>query len=106
MAASAFGSRSDKDSAPVQRLVDHASANLSPLVRVLGAENYQVDRDTEIADSLAESHELGAATLQLGLDDEQIQVAVGSTLASGAGAEQDHLGVGSGCRKTAASLSN
>ena len=71
-----------------------------------GGDHDQVNGNAEIAERLAESYELGAATLQLRLDDEQVQVAVGASLASGAGAEQDHLGVGRGCRKTAASLSD
>lgn len=80
----------------MQCLVDHASANLGPLIRVLGAKDYEVDRNAEIAERFAESHELRSAALQLGLDDKQIQIAVGPTLASGPRAEQDHLGVGGG----------
>lgn len=103
-AASAFGSRSGKDSAPVQRLVDHGSANLGPLVRVLGAEDYEVDRNAEIAKGLAESHEFRAAAFQLRLDNEQIQVTVRTALAPGTRAEQDHLGIGSGFVVSAARL--
>src|SRR4051794_38798139 len=88
--ASAFGSRSDEDTASMQRLVDHASANPGPLVCVLGAEDYEVNRDAEIAEGFAKSHELRSAALQLRLDDEQIQVAVGTTLASGARAKKDY----------------
>jgi hypothetical protein len=84
----------------------HASANLSPLVRVLGAEDYEVDPNAEIAESLAESHELRSAALQLRLDDEQIQIALGAAFAAGTRAEQDHLGVGSGCGQATGSLRN
>ncbi len=70
--ASAFGSRSDKDAASLQCLVDHGSANPSPLVRVLGAENYEVDRNTEITEGFAKPHELRSATLHLGLDDKKV----------------------------------
>jgi hypothetical protein len=90
----------------MQRLVDHASANLRPLICVLGTENYEVDRDAEIAESLAESYELRSTALQLRLNDKQIQVAVGTTLATGARAEEDHLGTRRSSRKTTASLRN
>ena len=81
----------------MQCLVDHASTNPGPSVRVLGAENDEIDRDTEIAEGFAESYELRATAFQLRLDDEQIKVAVRTTLASSAGAKQDHLGIRRGC---------
>lgn len=74
------------------------------LVRVLGAEDNEVDRNAEVAECFAESYELRSATLQLGLYNEEIQIAVGTPLASGAGAEQDHLGIGSSGGETAACL--
>src|SRR3954463_15339009 len=104
--ASAFGSRSGKDSAPVQRLVDHASANLSPLVGVLGAEDDEIDRNAEITERFAESYELRSAALHLRLDDQQVQIAVGTCLSTCAGAEQDHLGFGGGCGQPTAGLRN
>src|ERR1700749_3357095 len=88
--ASAFGSRSGKDAASLHRLVDHGSANPSPLICVIGAENHEIDRNAEITESFTESHELCAAAFQVRLDDKQIQIAIGATLAPGAGAEKDH----------------
>src|ERR1700746_2008983 len=104
--ASALGSRSGKDAASLHRLVDHGSANPSPLIRVIRAKNHEIDRNAEIAESFTESHELRAAAFQVGLDDKQIQIAVGTTLAPGARAEKDDRGVWSGRGKTAARLSN
>lgn len=74
----------------MQRLVDHAPGNPSPLVCVLGAENYEINRNSKITQSFTKPHELRSAALQLGLDDEQIQVAIGTTLASGARAKKNY----------------
>jgi hypothetical protein len=104
--ASARGLRSDKDATSLHRLVDHGSANPSPLIRVIGAENHEIDRNAEIAESFTESHELRAAAFHFGLDDKQIQIAIGATLAPGARAKKDHRGIWSSCCKTAARLSN
>src|SRR3954462_8779837 len=76
--ASARGLRSDKDATSLHRLVDHGPANLSPLIHVIGAENYEIDRNTEIAEGFTKSHELRPAALQFRLDDQQIQIAVGA----------------------------
>src|ERR1044072_4674141 len=104
--ASALGSRSGKDAASLHRLVDHGSTNSSPLIRVIGAENHEIDRNAEIAKSFTESHELCAATFQVGLDDKQIQIAIGATLAPCARSEKDHRGIWTRRGKTAGRLSN
>jgi hypothetical protein len=49
---------------------------VAPFIDVRSGHDDQVDRDAEIAESLAESYELRAPTFDLGLDDEQIQVTV------------------------------
>src|SRR3954467_9233753 len=79
--ASAFGSRSGKDAASLHRLVDHGSANPSPLIRIIRAEDDEINRNADIAEGFTESHELRAAAFQVRLDDKQIQIAVGATLA-------------------------
>ena len=88
----------------MQRLADHASGNRSSLLRVLGTEDDEVNRDTEVTKSFAEPHELRPAALQLRLDNQQIEIAVGATLSSRSGSEQDHLGFWRGCGQTAGSL--
>src|SRR5689334_14041090 len=104
--ASALGSRSGKNAATLHRLVDHGPTDPSPLICVVGAENYEIDRDAEIAESFTESHELRPAGFQFRLDDKQIQIAIGATVAPGARAEKDHRGVWSSRGETAARLSN
>jgi len=90
----------------LQRLVDHRSVNPRPLIRVLGAENYKVNRDAEIAESFAKSHKLCSAAFQLGLNDKQIQIAVRTSLTSGARAEKDHRGMGRRSSEATARLRN
>ena len=53
----------------MQRLADHGPANLSPLICVLGAQDYEINGNTEVAESFTQPHKLRSATLQLGLDD-------------------------------------
>jgi hypothetical protein len=88
----------------VQCLVDHGSANPSPLICVLGTEDYEVNRNAKITEGFAKAHELRSATFHLGLYDEQIQIAVGASLAPGAGTKEDHLGVGGGSGEATARL--
>jgi hypothetical protein len=59
--ASILGSRSDKDTASLHRLVDHGPANPSPLICVIRAEDDEIDRNADIAEGFTESHELPAA---------------------------------------------
>jgi hypothetical protein len=76
-----LGSRPDKDPAPPERLVDHAAANLSPLLCVVGADDHKVDGDAEVPERFTEPHELRAAALQVGLDREPAEpAAVMSTI--------------------------
>src|SRR5205085_9886970 len=104
--ASALGSRSDKNAASLHRLVDHGSANPSPLICVILAEDDEIDRNADIAEGFTESHELRPAAFQVRLDDEQIQIAVGATLAPSARTEKDHRGVWSCRSETATGLGN
>lgn len=86
--------------------MNHAPGDPSPLICVIRAEDNEIDRNTDIAESFTESHELRTATLEIRLDDKQIQIAVGATLTPGTRAEKDHRGVG-GCRsETATRLGN
>jgi hypothetical protein len=71
----------------------------------MGTENYEIDRDTEIAEGFTEAHELRAAAFQVGLDDQHFQIAIGATLASGTGSEEDHRGVWCGLRLVASTAS-
>ena len=104
--ASTLGLRSGKDAASLHRLVDHGPANPSPLICVVRAEDDKIDRNADIAEGFTESHELRAAAFQIRLDDQQIQIAVGTTLAPRAGAEKNHGGVGGCRRETATCLDN
>lgn len=88
----------------MQCLIDHAPANPSPLIGVLGTEDNEVDWDAKVAKGFAKSHELRSAAFQLRLNHEKIQIAIRTSLTAGAGAKQDHLGVGSGCGEAAGSL--
>src|SRR3954462_13002083 len=99
--ASTLGSRSDKNAASLHRLVDHGPANTSPLICVIRAEDDEINRNADIAEGFTEPHELRAAAFQIRLDDEQIQIAVGATLAPSARAEKDHSCVRS-CRSETA----
>lgn len=71
-----------------------------------GGYNNQVNRDAEISESLAKPHELSPATLDLRLDDEQVQIAIGMRVASRARTKQNYLGTRSGLGETATSLRN
>lgn len=61
--ASALGSRSGKDAAPLHRLVNHGPANPSPLICVIRAEDDEIDRNSDIAEGFTQPHELRTAAL-------------------------------------------
>lgn len=50
-------SRGDEDAAPSQRIVEHRALEVSPCIDVRCGNDDQVDRDTDVAGCLAESHE-------------------------------------------------
>jgi hypothetical protein len=86
--------------------MDHGSAYPSPLICVIRTEDDEIDWNADIAEGFTESNELRAAAFQVRLDDEQIEITVGTTLAPSARAEKDHRGVGGCCRETATRLDN
>lgn len=86
--------------------MNHGPADPSPLICVISTENDEIDRNANVAEGFTESHELRAAAFQVRLDNEQIQITIGATLAPGTRAEKDHLGAWSCRSETATRLGN
>ena len=55
---------------------------MAPVGDVVGADNDDVRRDTQAAQRAAEPHCFGETVLDLRLDDEEVQVAVGPSIAA------------------------
>lgn len=83
-----------EDTAVTQHLIEHRALEVAPFVDVGNRNDNEVDGNAHIAERLAEPDELGAAAFDLGLDDKEVQVAVGAAFTSGPRAEQDHPGIG------------
>ena len=74
-----------------QRLAEHRVLDLAPLRDVVGAYDDDVGGDAQPAQLSAEPDRLRATVVDLGLDHEEVEVAVGAGIASGMRSEQDHL---------------
>src|SRR6476646_7317050 len=82
----------DKNPALAQRLVQHRALEVTPFFGMSGANDDHVKRHIEPAKLPAQTRRLGAAFRHLiGLDYEQVEVRVRTSLPSGTGAEEDYL---------------
>ena len=84
-------SRRGKDAALGQRLVEHRALDLAPLGDVVGAYDDYVGGDAQPAQLSTEPDRLRRTVVDLGLDHEEVEVAVGAGIASGMRSEQDDL---------------
>jgi len=73
---------------------------------MLGANNDQVDRDPHGAQRFTQSHELRAATLQLGLNHEQVEIRPRLGVSARMGAKEDDPRIGGSLGQAATSLSD
>ena len=73
--------------------------NPPPFAHVILAGDDHVSWHPKLADELGEPHRLSKVIADLGLDHQEIEVAVGFLLTSRVGAKEDDLGVGPGRRR-------
>jgi hypothetical protein len=88
--ASGFG----KDASLAQRLVQERALDCAPSTGVLLADDDHVGWDQEPSEDPAEACHLTKAILDLGLDNEKVEVAALACLAASVGAEEQHLRMG------------
>ena len=76
----------------------------TPLIRLAPAINDQIDRDIEPSKLPAEPPVLLSAAIEIRLDDQQVQVAIGPSLAPCARSKENDVSVRSSRSETASSL--
>jgi hypothetical protein len=86
--------------------VDKPSAHLPPTVGVLTADDDNVGRYAQVAQSAMQTHGLLGLVIDLWLNDKEVKVAVEIGLSAGMRTEQDHLRARSSCGQAASSFGN
>src|SRR3954451_11482021 len=95
----------DKTPTLVQRLIQHRPFEVPPFLDVPGAYDDHVESHFQTAKLASQTSSLGASLRDLTwLDHEEVQIAVGTRFAAGAGAEKDHPGPWRGLRQEAPRL--
>lgn len=82
------------------------AGNGSPSLCMLGADNDQVDRNPHGAQRFTQPYELGATTLQLRLNHEQIEIRPWLGVSACMGAKEDDPRIGGSLRQATTSLSD
>jgi len=104
--ASSRGSSSGDDTAVSEGFVHQRAGNGAPSLCMLGADNDQVDRNPHGAQRFTQPHELGATTLQLRLNHEQIEIRPRLGVSARMGAKEDYPRIGGSHGQATASLSD
>jgi hypothetical protein len=84
--------------------VDESTAHLTPTVGVLATDNDDIRRHAQISEGAMEAHRLLGLVRNLRLDNEKVDIAVGTALSASVGAEQNHLGFRSSRSQAASRL--
>lgn len=84
--------------------VNDASVDIRPVFGIATTDDDDVGRQAQIAEHAAQPNRLSGLVIDIGLDDEEIDIAAGVRLTASVGAEQDHLGVGRSCGQAASRL--
>ena len=84
--------------------VDEAAAHVRPVFGVTTADNDDVGRQPQTAERSAQPNGLPGLIVDMGLNDEEVDIAVGIGLAAGMGAEEDHARSGCGRGEAAPGL--
>src|SRR5512133_244056 len=94
--ARARPSRLGKDPALAQRVVEHRAGHVAPFFDVGLGDHDDVGRQAQRRQHALQAHDLAVVVLDMRLDDEQVDVAVGSGLAARVRAEEDDARPGRG----------
>ncbi len=87
---------SSEDAAFAEDPVKEAAGNIAPSVGLPPPINHQINCHAESPQLLAEPSVLLSAPVEVGLDDEQVQIAIGSRLASSPRAEENDIRIRNG----------
>src|SRR5512133_1006888 len=94
--ARARPSRLGKDPTLAQSVVEHRAGHVAPLLDVCLGDDDDVGRQAQRRQQALQAHDLAVVVLDTRLDDEQVDVAVGSGLAARVRAEEDDARAGRG----------
>ncbi len=86
--------------------MDKAPAHPSPALRVIAADNDDISRHAQISKGAMEAHRLLGLISNLRLDNEKVDIAVGTGLPASMRAKKNHLGIRSSRRQAAPGLGN
>ena len=84
--------------------MDEATTYLAPALGVVAADNDDIGRHPQVAQGAMQTHRLLGLVSDLRLDNEKVDVAMGSGLPSRMRAEEDHLRVRGSRSQTASRL--
>ena len=83
--------------------MDEPTAHVTPAVRIVAANDDDVDRHSQVTQSAMETHRLLCLICDLGLYDEKVDIAM-PICATGMRAKQNDLRIGCGSSKTPSHL--
>lgn len=83
--------------------MDKAAAHLTPALGVLAADNDDICWHAQVADGAMKTHRLLSLVVNLRLDNQKVDIAVGVGLSPSMGTEQNHLRLGGSSRRQTAS---
>lgn len=82
----------------------NAAAHIHPLIGVATADHDDVNGHAQLSKRSAQSNRLPRLVIDVGLDNEEVNVAAKIGLPSGLGTEEDHFGTGRGFGKATSCL--